>query len=121
MPPPPAPVPSDAPPPVDGTHPPACSRWCRSGIPLNTRHREVAPNQYECAPYFGLATTQIDENLMVMELMEEIAAKHGLACLLHEKPFKGINGSGKHNNWSIGTHDGVNLLNIGQVRDSAYL
>ena len=83
----------------------------KMGIPLNTRHREVAPNQYECAPYFGLATTQIDENLMVMELMEEIAAKHGLACLLHEKPFKGINGSGKHNNFSLATDTGMNLFN----------
>jgi len=83
----------------------------KMGIPLNTRHREVAPNQYECAPYFGIATAQIDENLMVMEMMEEIAAKHGLVCLLHEKPFKGINGSGKHNNFSLATDAGVNLFN----------
>ncbi|KAL1495368.1 hypothetical protein AB1Y20_016737 [Prymnesium parvum] len=87
----------------------------KMGIPLNTRHREVAPNQYECAPYFGIATTQIDENLMVMELMEEIAAKHGLVCLLHEKPFKGINGSGKHNNFSLATDAGVNLFNGPQL------
>jgi len=83
----------------------------KMGIPLKTRHREVAPNQYECAPYFGLASAQIDENLMVMELMEEIATKHGLACLLHEKPFKGINGSGKHNNFSLSTDTGLNLFN----------
>jgi len=87
----------------------------KMGIPLNTRHREVAPNQYECAPYFGIASAQIDENLMVMELMEEIAAKHGLVCLLHEKPFKGINGSGKHNNFSLGTDAGINLFNGPQI------
>jgi len=87
----------------------------KMGIPLNTRHREVAPNQYECAPYFGVASAQIDENLMVMELMEEIAAKHGLAALLHEKPFKGINGSGKHNNFSLAADSGMNLFNGPQV------
>ena len=87
----------------------------KMGIPLNTRHREVAPNQYECAPYFGIASAQIDENLMVMELMEEIAAKHGLACLLAEKPFKGINGSGKHNNFSLSTDAGINLFNGPQL------
>ena len=87
----------------------------KMGIPLNTRHREVAPNQYECAPYFGIASNQIDENLMVMQLIEEIAAKHGLVGLLHEKPFMGINGSGKHNNFSLGTDTGVNLLNVGQL------
>ena len=81
------------------------------GIPLNTRHREVAPNQYECAPYFGIASNQIDENLMVMQLIEEISVKHGLVGLLHEKPFMGVNGSGKHNNFSLGTPEGVNLFN----------
>jgi len=85
------------------------------GIPLRTRHREVAPNQYEFAPLFGTVTTQIDQNLMVMQMAEEIAVKHGLACLLHEKPFQGINGSGKHNNWSIATDDGTNLLNFKQL------
>jgi len=85
------------------------------GIPLRTRHREVAPNQYECAPLFGLATTQIDQNLMVMQIMEEVAARHGLACLMQEKPFAGVNGSGKHNNFSLGTDTGVNLLNVEQV------
>jgi len=87
----------------------------KMGIPLKTRHREVAPNQYECAPYFGVASAQIDENLMVMELMEEIAAKHGLATLLHEKPFRGINGSGKHNNFSLATDNGLNLFNGPQM------
>jgi len=87
----------------------------KMGIPLKTRHREVAPNQYECAPFFGIASAQIDENLMVMQLMEEIATKHNMAGLLHEKPFSGVNGSGKHNNFSLGTTDGVNLFNGPQL------
>lgn len=82
----------------------------RIGIPLKTRHREVAPNQFEFAPLYGTNTTQIDQNLMVMQIIEEVAPKHGLAALLQEKPFNDINGSGKHNNWSIATRDGVNLL-----------
>jgi len=85
------------------------------GIPLKTRHREVAPGQFEHAPYFGTATTQIDQNIMVMQILEEVASKHDLACLLHEKPFNNVNGSGKHNNWSIITDDGVNLFNANQV------
>merc|ERR1719502_2147728 len=85
------------------------------GIPMRTRHREVAPNQYECAPLFGLATTQIDQNLMFMQIATEVSARHGLACLNQEKPFAGINGSGKHNNFSIGTDTGINLLNCEQV------
>jgi len=85
------------------------------GIPLRTRHREVAPNQYEVAPLFGLATTQIDQNLWVMQILEEVAARHGLAALCEEKPFNDVNGSGKHNNFSIGTDTGVNLLNVGQI------
>ena len=87
----------------------------RMGIPLKTRHREVAPNQYEMAPYFGHVTSQIDQNLMVMQVCEEVATKYNLVCLNAEKPFQGINGSGKHNNWSIGTKDGINLLNAGQI------
>jgi glutamine synthetase len=82
----------------------------RIGIPLKTRHREVAPNQFEFAPLYGSNTSQIDQNLMVMQIIEEVAAKHGLAALLQEKPFNDINGSGKHNNWSIATRSGVNLL-----------
>lgn len=82
----------------------------RLGIPLKTRHREVAPNQFEFAPLFGSNTTQIDQNLMVMQIIEEIAPKHGLAALLQEKPFDGVNGSGKHNNWSLATRDGVQAL-----------
>jgi glutamine synthetase len=87
----------------------------KMGIPLKTRHREVAPNQYEFAPMYGTVTTQIDQNLMVMQIAEEVAAQYGLACLMQEKPFQGVNGSGKHNNWSIGTTDGTNLLNVGQI------
>lgn len=82
----------------------------RIGIPLKTRHREVAPNQFEFAPLYGSNTTQIDQNLMVMQIIEEVAGRHGLAALLQEKPFNNINGSGKHNNWSLATRDGVNLL-----------
>ena len=89
------------------------------GIPLRTRHREVAPNQYEFAPLFGSATTQIDQNLMVMQIIEEVAAIFGLAALLQEKPFQGINGSGKHNNWSISTNDGTNLFNPEQLAAKA--
>jgi len=82
----------------------------RLGIPLKTRHREVAPGQFEFAPLFGTNTTQIDQNIMVMQIIEEVAARHNMAALLQEKPFNDINGSGKHNNWSIATRDGVNVL-----------
>ena len=85
------------------------------GIPLKTRHREVAPNQYEFAPLFGSVITQTDQNLMVMQICEEVALKHDLACLLQEKPFAGVNGSGKHNNWSISTLCGTQLLNPGDL------
>jgi glutamine synthetase len=83
----------------------------RIGIPLKTRHREVAPNQFEFAPMFGFNTIQIDQNIIVMQLIEEIAGRHGLAALLQEKPFEGVNGSGKHNNWSLWTATGANLMN----------
>ena len=82
----------------------------RLGIPLKTRHREVAPNQYEFAPLYGYNTTQVDQNLMVMQIIEEVSTRHGLAALLQEKPFNDVNGSGKHNNWSIATDDGIMLL-----------
>lgn len=88
------------------------------GIPLKTRHREVAPNQFEFAPLFGTASTQIDQNIAVMQIIEEIAAKHGLAALLHEKPFAGVNGSGKHNNWSLGTKEGLMLMNPAAVNEA---
>eukprot|EP00970_Alexandrium_tamarense_P011508 scaffold2514_cov226-Alexandrium_tamarense.AAC.1 len=82
----------------------------RLGIPLKTRHREVAPNQYEFAPLYGYNTTQVDQNLMVMQIIEEVSARHGMAALLQEKPFNDVNGSGKHNNWSIATDDGIMML-----------
>ncbi|HAC73483.1 MAG TPA: glutamine synthetase type III, partial [Porphyromonadaceae bacterium] len=73
------------------------------GIPLKTRHNEVAPNQFELAPVFGETNLSIDQNLLVMSLMHRLAAKHHFRLVLHEKPFAGVNGSGKHNNWSLGT------------------
>lgn len=80
------------------------------GIPVKTRHNEVAPAQHEVAPVFERASIAADHNILMMELMRQIANKHGLACLLHEKPFKDFNGSGKHCNWSISTDTGINLL-----------
>lgn len=84
------------------------------GIPLKTRHNEVAPNQYELAPVYEEANLAVDHNLIIMTLMRNIARKHNFACLLHEKPFAGVNGSGKHNNWSLSTDTGVNLLSPGK-------
>ena len=81
------------------------------GIPVKTRHNEVAPCQYEVAPIYERASLAVDHNIMLMELMRQIAFKHNLVCLLHEKPFAHFNGSGKHCNWSISTDKGVNLLN----------
>jgi glutamine synthetase len=83
------------------------------GIPLKTRHNEVAPHQYECAPVFEEANVAVDHNQLVMDVMRRVAARHGLAALLYEKPFAGVNGSGKHNNWSLGTDTGKNLLSPG--------
>lgn len=83
------------------------------GIPLRTRHNEVAPGQYECAPMFEEINLAVDHNQLLMDLMEEVGRKHGFKSLLHEKPFAGINGSGKHNNWSLITDTGVNLLSPG--------
>jgi len=91
----------------------------RLGIPLKTRHREVAPNQFEFAPLFGSNTTQIDQNVMVMQIIEEVAPRHGLAALLQEKPFDDINGSGKHNNWSLATGEGTMLLAPDKVAKAA--
>lgn len=87
------------------------------GIPLKTRHNEVAPNQFELAPIFGEANLSVDENLLVMSIMKKIARKHGFRLLLHEKPFAGINGSGKHNNWSLGTDTGVLLYAPGKTAE----
>ncbi|WP_070137268.1 glutamine synthetase III family protein [Crocinitomix algicola] len=84
------------------------------GIPVTTRHNEVAPNQFECAPMFEEVNVANDHNLLLMDVMEKTAAKHNFRVLLHEKPFAGINGSGKHNNWSLGTNTGVNLLQPGK-------
>jgi len=83
------------------------------GIPLRTRHNEVAPGQYECAPMFEEINLAVDHNQLLMDLMEEVGRRHGFKSLLHEKPFAGINGSGKHNNWSLITDTGVNLLSPG--------
>ncbi|MDD3195651.1 MAG: glutamine synthetase III [Paludibacter sp.] len=84
-------------------------------IPLKTRHNEVAPNQFELAPIFGEANLSNDQNLLVMSLMKKVARRHGFRLLLHEKPFAGVNGSGKHNNWSLGTDTGVGLLTPGKT------
>ena len=85
------------------------------GVPAKTKHHEVAPAQHELAPVYDTANIAVDHNQLTMEMMREIADRHGLACLLHEKPFEGINGSGKHNNWSMITNTGVNLLNPGRT------
>jgi len=85
------------------------------GIPVKTRHNEVAPNQFECAPIFEEANVANDHNQLLMDLMEKIARKHNFRVLFHEKPFSGINGSGKHNNWSLGTDTGKNLLSPGKT------
>jgi glutamine synthetase len=84
------------------------------GIPVTTRHNEVAPNQFECAPMFEEVNIANDHNLLLMDVMEKTAARHNFRVLLHEKPFAGVNGSGKHNNWSMATNTGVNLLQPGK-------
>lgn len=84
------------------------------GIPVKTRHNEVAPNQFECAPVFEECNLAVDHNLLLMDLAKKIAKKHNFIVLFHEKPFAGINGSGKHNNWSLATNTGVNLLSPGK-------
>ena len=85
------------------------------GIPAKTKHNEVAPAQHELAPVFDTTNVAVDHNQLTMEIMKKVADKHDLVCLLHEKPFEGINGSGKHNNWSMITDDGVNLLDPGKT------
>lgn len=87
----------------------------RLGIPVKTRHNEVAPNQFELAPVFEEANLAVDHNLLLMDVMEKVADKHQFRVLFHEKPFAGINGSGKHNNWSLATDTGVNLLSPGST------
>ena len=85
------------------------------GVPVKTRHNEVAPSQYEIAPVFENANVAVDHQMMTMEMLKKIAPKYGLACLLHEKPFAGVNGSGKHNNWSLSDEFGNNLLGPGDT------
>jgi glutamine synthetase len=85
------------------------------GIPLRTRHNEVAPSQFECAPIFEETNLAVDHNTLLMDVMARVAKRHSLVVLLHEKPFAGINGSGKHNNWSIATDTGINLLAPGKT------
>jgi glutamine synthetase len=86
----------------------------RLGIPVKTRHNEVAPNQFECAPIFEEVNLAVDHNQLIMDIMRRVGRKHKFRVLLHEKPFAGINGSGKHNNWSMATNTGVNLLSPGK-------
>ncbi len=85
------------------------------GIPVKTRHNEVAPNQFEFAPVFEEVNLAVDHNQLLMDLMEKVARRHNFHALLHEKPFAGMNGSGKHNNWSMATNTGVNLLSPGKT------
>lgn len=91
------------------------------GIPLRTRHNEVAPSQYECAPIFEEVSVAVDHNLLLMDIMDRVARRHRLAVLMHEKPFAGINGSGKHNNWSMATDTGVNLLAPGKTPKTNFM
>ena len=87
----------------------------KMGVPSKTKHNEVAPAQYEMAPVFSTTNIATDHNQLVMESMQKVALRHGLVCLLHEKPYAGVNGSGKHNNWSLATDDGLNLLEPGDT------
>lgn len=84
------------------------------GIPIKTRHNEVAPNQFECAPIFEESNLAVDHNQLIMDVMKRVARRHHFRVLFHEKPYKGVNGSGKHNNWSLATNTGVNLLSPGK-------
>ncbi len=87
----------------------------KMGITSKTKHNEVAPAQFEMAPVFATTNIAADHNQLVMETMQKVALRHDLVCLLHEKPYAGINGSGKHNNWSLSTDTGVNLLEPGHT------
>lgn len=90
----------------------------RLGIPVKTRHNEVAPSQFECAPVFEEVNVAVDHNQLLMHILEKIAKRHNLTVLLHEKPYQGVNGSGKHNNWSLCTNQGENLLSPGKTPES---
>jgi len=94
------------------------SELYKLGVPVKTRHNEVAPSQFETAPIFEQANVAADHNMLTMETFRRVATKHGFVCLLHEKPFSGINGSGKHNNWSMATNTGDNLLEPGKTPHS---
>ena len=85
------------------------------GVSAKTQHNEVAPAQHELASIYSEANVAVDNNQLVMQTLKRVACQHGLKCLLHEKPFAGVNGSGKHNNWSITTDDGINLLEPGKT------
>ena len=85
------------------------------GVPIKTRHNEVAPAQHEIAPIFENSNVGSDHQQLTMQIMQKVARKYGLICLLHEKPFAGVNGSGKHNNWSMSTDTGTNLLDPGDT------
>ena len=85
------------------------------GVSAKTQHNEVAPAQHELAPIYAQCNIATDNNQLMMEVMKKVAYRHGLVCLLHEKPFAGVNGSGKHNNWSITTDDGINMLDPGKT------
>ena len=85
------------------------------GVPAKTQHNEVAPAQHELAPIYEGVNQAVDHNQIVMETLKKVAGRHGMACLLHEKPFAGVNGSGKHDNWSLTGDDGTNLLNPGDT------
>ena len=88
------------------------------GIPAKTQHNEVAPNQFEIVPVFSSSSAAVDANQFIMETLKDVARRHGLECLLHEKPFAGVNGSGKHNNWTMDTDDGINLFDPGENPES---
>ena len=85
------------------------------GVAAKTQHNEVAPAQHELAPIYAEANIAVDHNQIIMKTLKKVACEHGLKCLLHEKPFAGVNGSGKHNNWSITTDDGINMLDPGKT------
>ncbi len=89
-----------------------CGNWAYTA---KTQHNEVAPAQHELAPIYAEANVAVDHNQLVMQTLKRVACQHGLNCLLHEKPFAGVNGSGKHNNWSMTTDDGINLLDPGKT------
>jgi glutamine synthetase len=101
----------------------ACMLECelelaKLGVPIKTRHNEVAPNQYEVAPIFENSNVGADHQMLTMQILQNTARRYGLVCLLHEKPFAGVNGSGKHNNWSMGTDTGLNLLDPGDTPEA---